>query len=231
LAGVGMPLLVTGGSGVADFFFLVVGGAVGALTFLPAWAVPGFSFAGFCPFLPAAPEPDLGEPCPRVAVDVDEVDDEGLAGCGLGVGEAVVGAGVEVEVEVEVEVVSAGVVAVTVATGVVSVAVGVVSVAVGQDHVGPATICAPVGSSLDRSAFCATFWNTYVVWPPTPPAIVTVTVQLSADASGSAARPSTAAMEAMVAAATASVRLFNTVAYSSRGMPRHAQRCPSYDHR
>src|SRR5947209_503080 len=62
----------------------------------------------------------------------------------------------------------------------------------------------------------ATFWNVNV-WPP---CTVTTTVQPSAEASGSADSPSTTAMEAMVTAAMLSFRLVNTVACSSRGLPR-----------
>jgi hypothetical protein len=134
-------------------------------------------------------------------VDVDEPDPDPDDGLGLGV--------VEVEVEVEVEVVGAGVVAVTVAAGVVAVTGG-------QDCetliIGSAT---GSGSELG-SVPGATFWNVKV-WPP---ATVITTVQPSADASGSAARPKTTATQAMVTAAMVSFRLVNTVACSSRGMPR-----------
>jgi hypothetical protein len=64
----------------------------------------------------------------------------------------------------------------------------------------------------------ATFWNVNC-WPP---ATVTTTVQPSAEALGIAPRPNTVSKQNTVKAATATVglRLFNTVAYSSRGVPR-----------
>ena len=132
--------------------------------------------------------------------DPDPDPDDGL---GLDVVE------VDVEVEVEVEVVGAGGVVVTVAAGVVALTGG-------QDQetlvIGRLT---GSGSELG-GVFGATFWNVKV-WPP---ATVMTTVQPSAEASGSAARPSTAAMEAMVTAAMVSFRRVNTVACSSRGLPR-----------
>lgn len=116
---------------------------------------------------------------------------------------------VEVDVEVEVEVVGAGAVAVTVAAGVVAVTCG-------HDHA-TLTIDSAGGTGSELTGVpWATFWNVNV-WPPTT---VTVTVQPSADASGSAARPSTPAMDASVTAAMVSLRLVNKVACSSRGMPR-----------
>jgi hypothetical protein len=111
-------------------------------------------------------------------------------------------------VEVEVEVVGGGAVAVTVAAGVVAVTVG-------HDHA-TLTIERPAGTGSELTGVpCATPWNVKV-WPPTT---VTVTVQPSAEASGKAAMPSTATVTATVTAATLSLRLLNTVAYSSRGMP------------
>jgi hypothetical protein len=214
LAGVGMPLLVRGGGGVggAAFlcFFLAFFLAAGCWRLLPACAVPGFSRVGFCPLrCPEAFEVGLDEVLLVVVVGVEEPadEDEDLdpePEDDFGLGEVAV----DVDVEVAVEVVGGGAVAVTVAAGVVAVVVG-------HDHVGPLTICAPGGSSEDTDVPAATFWNVSV-WPPR---IVTTTVQPSAEASGSAARPNTAAMEPMVTAAMVSFRLVNTVAYSSRGMP------------
>ncbi len=170
--------------------------------------MPGFSGVGFW-LAPLLPEPCFGELFCGVVADVDVVeDDEPDPEDGFGL--RVVEVEVVVEGEVGVEVVGAGVVAVTVAAGVVAVAGG-------HDQDGAPTICAPGGSgSEDTGVPDGTFWNVNV-WPPR---IVITTVQPSADASGSAARPSTVTMDAMVTAAMVSVRLLNTVAYSSRGMPR-----------
>jgi hypothetical protein len=63
---------------------------------------------------------------------------------------------------------------------------------------------------------CATFWKVNC-WPPVT---VIVTVQPSADALGIAPRPNTATRQNMVTAAIDRLRLLNTVAYSSRGVPR-----------
>ena len=54
LAGVGTPLLVTGGGGVGALaflccFFLFFFGGCGAVTLLPAWAVPRLSGVDFWP--------------------------------------------------------------------------------------------------------------------------------------------------------------------------------------
>jgi hypothetical protein len=49
---------------------------------------------------------------------------------------------------------------------------------------------------------------------------VIVTVQLLADAFGNAAKPKTVTIDPTVTAATVNFRRLNTVAYSSRGMPR-----------
>jgi hypothetical protein len=62
----------------------------------------------------------------------------------------------------------------------------------------------------------ATFWNVYCL----PPATVITTVHPSADALGIAPRPNTATRQNMVTAAIDRLRLLNTVAYSSRGVPR-----------
>jgi hypothetical protein len=135
-----------------------------------------------------------------VVVGVEEFPCDGL-GLGLGV--------VEVEVEVEVEVVGAGVVAVTVAAGVVAVT--------GGQDCDTLTIGRFTGSGSELGGVPgATFWKVNV-WPP---ATVMVTVQPSAEAFGSTARPSTTATNPKVMAAILSFRLVNTVAYSSRGLPR-----------
>jgi hypothetical protein len=138
----------------------------------------------------------LGE---ELLVEVVEPDpDDGL---GFGV--------VEVEVEVEVEVVCGCVVVVTVTAGVVALTGG-------QDCV-TLTIGRATGSGSELGGVPgATFWNVKV-WPP---ATVMTTVQPSAEAAGSEPRPSTTAIEAIVTAAMVSFRLVNTVACSSRGMPR-----------
>jgi hypothetical protein len=103
----------------------------------------------------------------------------------------------------------------------VTVAAGVVALAGGQDH---EVLRIPRftgrGSEL-TGVPAATFWNV-TLWLPATVLIVTTTVQPSADALGSAARPSTATMHPMVTAAMVSFRLVNTVACSSRGMP-HAK--------
>jgi hypothetical protein len=148
-------------------------------------------------------DPDLPEGVLLVVevVEVDDPDPDPDDGLGLGV--------VEAEVEVEVEVVLAGVVAVTVAAGVVAVT--------GGQDCETLTIGRATGSGSELGGVPgATFWKVKV-WPP---ATVMTTVQPSADASGSAAKPKTTATEAMVTAATVSFRLVNTVACSSRGLPR-----------
>lgn len=100
-----------------------------------------------------------------------------------------------------------------------TVTAGVVAVTGGQDCE-TLTIGRLTGSCSELGGVPgATFWNVKV-WPP---ATVMTTVQPSAEASGSAASPSTAAMAPMVTAAMVSVRLVrlvNTVAHSSRGMAR-----------
>jgi hypothetical protein len=99
---------------------------------------------------------------------------------------------------------------------VVTVTAGVVAVTGGQDCV-TFTIGRLTGSGRELGCVPGgTFWNVKVC----PPATVITTVQPSAEASGRAARPNTAAMVPMVTAAMVSFRLFNTVAYSSRGTPR-----------
>src|ERR1700748_2603192 len=123
LAGVGTPLLVTGGGGVGalaflcDFLFFFLVGDAGCVTLLPACAVPRLSFVGFweLPF-PEPVDPDVPEDLvPLVeVVDVDEPEPDPDDGLGLGV----------VEVEVEVEVVCGCVVVVTVTAGVVAVTGG-----------------------------------------------------------------------------------------------------------
>jgi hypothetical protein len=71
--------------------------------------------------------------------------------------------------------------------------------------------------SVAGSVPSGTFWNVNC-WPS---ATVIVTVQPSADALGIAARPSTVTRQQAVTAAIITLRLLNTVAYSSpRGMPR-----------
>ena len=200
--GVGTPLLVTGGAGVFglaaffDFFgFLLFFGAAGCLTFAPASAEPGFSATGFCDL--------VWPPC---APPLDPVDLVELAGAV----ELVVGLGFGVvAVEVEVEVVVGAVLVVTVTAGVVAVAGG-------QDWV-TFRIGSWTGSGSEfGSVSGATFWKVNC-WPPTT---VIVTVQPSADAFGMAPSPSTVTRHAATTAAIVSFRLFNTVAYSSRGMPR-----------
>jgi hypothetical protein len=132
--------------------------------------------------------------------DVDVGDEDPCDGLGFGV--------VEVEVEVEVDVVGAGVVAVTVAAGVVAVA--------GGHDCATLVIGRFTGSgSEDGGVPGGTFWKVNV-WPP---ATVIATVQPSADALGSAARPRTATIEPKVTAAIFSFRRLITVAYSSRGLP------------
>ena len=127
-----------------------------------------------------------------------------LVGFGFGVVDVV-----EVEVEVEVEVVCGCVVVVTVTAGVVAVTGG---------HVCETLM---IGSWTGRGSEFGfvpggTFWNVNC-WPP---ATVIVTVQPSADAFGIAPRPNTATRQNMVTAAIDRLRLLNTVAYSSRGVPR-----------
>jgi hypothetical protein len=132
-----------------------------------------------------------------VVDDVDVVDDLGA---------------VEVEVEVEVEVVGGcWRVVVTVTDGVVEVAGGQVWETL---MIGSWTgSCSVLGSVPG-----GTLWNVNC-WPPWT---VTTTVQPSADAAGIAPRPKTANRQNAVRTATATVglRLLNTVACSSRGVPR-----------
>jgi hypothetical protein len=211
LAGVGTPLGVRGGGGVGGVFalfgFLPFLGAAGWLTLLPAWAVPGLSVVGFCPL----PGPELlivvvGVVGCLVVLVPDVLCD----GFGLPVVEVEVEVevGVELGVDVDVEVVGAGVVVVTVAAGVVAVA--------GGHDSDTLVIGRFTGSGSELGGVPgATFWKVKV-WPP---ATVIVTVHPSADALGSAARPSTVTIEATVTAAILSFRVFNTVAYSSRRMP------------
>jgi hypothetical protein len=129
--------------------------------------------------------------------DVDD-DDEPCERLGLGFG----------VVEVVVEVVGAVVVVVTVPAGVVAVTVG---------HDWEVVMIGRLtGSGSELGGVSGgTFWNTNVC----PPATVTVTVQPSADASGSTPRPSTATVQPKVATAIFSFRLVTTVAYSPRGLP------------
>jgi hypothetical protein len=127
---------------------------------------------------------------------------------GFGFGLGLVDAGV-VEVEVEVEVVVAGgALAVTVAAGVVAVTCGHEKTTL--------VIGSWTGRGSEASGVPAGMFWSVNCWPP---ATVTVTVQPSADASGMAATPSTATTRDVITAATLSFRLFNTVAYSSRGLP------------
>ena len=119
---------------------------------------------------------------------------------------------VEVEVEVEVEVVGGcWSVVVTVTDGVVEVGGGQVweTLMIGS-WTGRGSVLGSVPGG--------TFWNVNC-WPPWT---VTTTVQPSADAVGIAPRPKTANRQNAVRAATATVglRLLNTVACSSRGVPR-----------
>jgi hypothetical protein len=144
-------------------------------------------------------EPDLGEDLPLVVevVVLEDPDRDPDDGFGLDV------------VEVEVEVVCGCVVVVTVRAGVVALTGG-------HDWV-TLTIGRLTGSGSELGGVPgATFWNVKV-WPP---ATVMTTVQPSAEASGSAARPNTVTMEPRATAAMVSFRLVNTVACSSRGMPR-----------
>ena len=193
----GTPLGVTGGGGVAglvDFF--------------------DFFFAGFFPFSTFFPEvSDRALPGAAGVVLVVDVVGEVLEVLvpGFDVVEVFVGfdvgfcAGV---VEVEVDVVCGWVV--------VTVAAGVVTVTGGHDHA-TLVIGSVTGSGSDVGAVpVGTFWNVNC-WPP---ATVIVTVHPSAEALGMAARPSTVTRHATVTAAIVSFRLLNTVAYSSRGVPR-----------
>ena len=171
------------------------------MTFAPACAVPGLSGVGFCELAwPCCPEVFvLEEPLGLVVVDAVPV------GFGLGL----VDVGV-VEVEVEVEVVVAG------WALVVTVAAGVVAVTCGHEKTTLVIGSWRGGAATRRAVPAGTFWSVNC-WPPVDGD--RVTVQPSADASGMAATPSTATTRAVVTAATLSFRLFNTVAYSSRGLP------------
>lgn len=208
MAVVGTPLLVTGGGGVGvDFFlvagfFLVLGFGLGSVTLLPAWEVPGLSGVVFWVVgLPEPFEPEVGEGFLVVEVDDVEEDEPEPGDFGLGV--------VDVEVEVEVEVVCDWVLVVTVAAGVVAVT--------GGQDCETLVIGRLTGSGSELGGVPgATFWKVKV-WPPET---VMTTVQPSADAFGSAARPRMATMHPMVTAAMVSFRFVNTVACSSRGMPR-----------
>jgi hypothetical protein len=127
---------------------------------------------------------------------------------------------VEVEVEVEVEVFGGW------WSVVVTVTDGVVDAGGGQFW---ETLM--IGSWTGRGSVLGsvpsgTFWNVNC-WPPWT---VTTTVQPSADAVGMAPRPKTANRQNAVrtAAATVGFRRLNTVAYSSRGVPRvHASQLRS----
>ena len=195
---------MTGGGGV------VAGGFFFALVFL----------CGFFPFstFPALERAFPGER-PLSAVVLLVV----VVGVGVDVVPAVVvlfveavgfgfdGAGlveVEVGVEVEVEVVGAWVVVVTVRAGVVAATGGQVWETL------------TIGSWTGRGSEFgfvpgATPWNVNC-WPP---ATVITTVQPSADALGIAPKPNTATRQNKVTAAIDRLRLLNTVAYSSRGVP------------
>jgi hypothetical protein len=181
-------------------------GAAGCLRLAPASAVPELSSV-FWP-LPC-PEPFDGwdVACWMVVVCVAAEPCEGF-GFGLVVGEAEVEVEVDVDVE-EVELVVCGCVVVTVAAGVVAVTGG-------HDWL-TFVIGRLTGRGSDVGGVPGgTFWKVNCC----PPATVIVTVQPSADALGSAAKPSTVTMDPMVTAAIVSLRLFNTVAYSSRKVPR-----------
>jgi hypothetical protein len=115
----------------------------------------------------------------------------------------------EVEVEGEVDVAAGGALVVTVAAGVVAVT--------GGQDCETLVIGRLTGSGSELGGVPGgTFWKVKV-WPPWT---VMTTVQPSAEALGRAARPSTATVDPTVTAAILSLRLVNTVAYSSRGMPR-----------
>jgi hypothetical protein len=201
LDGVGMPLGVTGGGGAGvDFlcglaFFL---GAPGCLRLLPALPRPSRPEAS------PLPEPLVVVELWVVVVgvvEVVEVVEELCDGFGLGV--------VDVEVEVEVEVVGGGCVVVTVTAGVVVVVDG-------HDWA-TLVIGRLTGSGSDVGGVPgATFWNVNC-WPP---ATVIVTVHPSAEALGIEDRPSTATTAPMAMATNLSLRLLNTMAYSSRKVPR-----------
>jgi hypothetical protein len=128
---------------------------------------------------------------------VDEEPDEGFV---AGV--------VEVGVEVEVDVVGEGVVA-------VPVDAGAVAVAGGQDWE-TLVIGRLTGSGSELGGVPG---GTFANVKACPPATVTVTVQPSAEALGSAASPSTATVDPKATAATLSFRVLNKVAYSSRKVP------------
>jgi hypothetical protein len=136
---------------------------------------------------------------------VDEADE--CVGFGLCAGV------VEVVLEVEVEVEVGCVLVVTVAAGVVALTGG---------HDCETLVIALFGGSGSELGGVpgAMFWKTRVSGGPTGRATVTVTVQPLANAFGNAANPSTVTIDPTVAAAIVSFRLLNTVAYSSRGMPR-----------
>jgi hypothetical protein len=214
LAAVGTPLLVVGGGGVGGFDalgflalgFFGLGWGAEELWFrlLPAFEVPEFNFVGFWLLVGLFGAGLLDGWC-VVLVWVELVDERG----GLGLWVGVLDVEVELEVEVEVEVVVCGCVVVTVAAGVVAVT--------GGHDSDTLVICRPAGTGSELGGVPgATFWNVNV-WPP---ATVTVTVQPSAEAVGSTARPSTVTREATVTATILSFRLLNTLAYSSRRVPR-----------
>ena len=114
-----------------------------------------------------------------------------------------------VEAEVEVEVVCGWVLVVTVAAGVVAVT--------GGHDWATLVIGRLTGSGSDVGGVpSGTFWNVNC-WPP---ATVIVTVHPAAEAFGIAPRPSAVTTHATVTAAILSFRLLNTVAYSSRRVPR-----------
>ena len=97
-----------------------------------------------------------------------------------------------------------------------TVAAGVVAAAAGHDWVTLVIGSWTGKGSVFGSVPSGTFWNVNC-WPPRT---VIVYVQPSADAIGIAARPSTATRQPTATAAIMALRLLNTVAYSSREMPR-----------
>jgi hypothetical protein len=209
LDGVGTPLGVTGGGGFgADLCGLVFDlGAPGCLRLLPA--VPRPASPDASPFPLPLPLPPVVVVFWVVVVGVVVVEfldvvDEPCDGFGWGV--------VAVEVEVEVELV-VGVVEV------VTVTAGVVAVIGGHDWL-TLVIGRVTGSGSDvGSVPGGTFWNVNC-WPP---ATVIVTVHPSAEALGIEARPSTATAAPTAKATSLKLRLFNTMAYSSRKVPPRAK--------